>query len=142
MKLQSVLAAKGPQVFTIDEEASIPDAIGVLARNNIGALIVVEPSGGPCGILSERDIIRHIAADADPDEATVGDWMTSPVTVASPADDLESVLHTMTSRRFRHIPVVEGGQLVGMLTIGDMVKAQLNEYRGAVATLETQLMDA
>ena len=63
-------------------------------------------------------------------------------TVAAPSDDLEAVLHTMTSRRFRHIPVVESGGLVGMLTIGDMVKAQLNEYRGAVETLETQLMDA
>ncbi len=142
MKLESVLAAKGPQVFTTVAQSPIPTAIDILARNNIGAVIVVDHAGTPCGILSERDIIRHIAADDKPAGATVGDWMASPVTVASPGDDVESVLHTMTARRFRHMPVVEGGRLVGMVTIGDLVKAQLNEYRGAVEALETQLMDA
>lgn len=142
VKLESVLAAKGPQVFTTLARASIAEAIATLARNSIGALIVVDEAGVPCGILSERDIIRHIAAADAPTEATVGGWMVSPVAVASPADDVESVLRTMTSRRFRHMPVVEGGRLMGMVTIGDLVKAQLNEYRGAVETLETQLMDA
>ncbi|MBE7517628.1 MAG: CBS domain-containing protein [Thermoflexaceae bacterium] len=142
MKLESVLAAKGPQVFTTPASASIGTAIAALARNNIGALIVVDEAGIPFGILSERDIIRHFAAADDPEKATVGDWMASPVMVASPADDAEAVLRTMTSRRFRHMPVVESGRLVGMVTIGDLVKAQLNEYRGAVETLETQLMDA
>ncbi len=142
MKLESVLAAKGPGVITTGAATSIGEAIALLSRHNIGALVVVDAAGGPAGILSERDIIRHMAASARPGEAVVGDWMTQPVTVATPADDVDSVLRTMTARRFRHVPVVDGSRLVGIVTIGDLVKAERNEYMGAIETLETQLMDA
>ena len=141
MKLAAVLAAKGPRVFTIGPEATIDEAIGTLALNNIGALIVVDSIGTPSGILSERDVIRRLSTSGAVLDLQVADLMTSPVISGTSNDDLDAVLRTMTERRFRHLPVVDDGELVGMVTIGDLVKAQLTEFRGAVATLETRLMD-
>jgi CBS domain-containing protein len=142
MKLAAVLAAKGTKVFTVTPAASIQDAIKSLADANIGALIVVDAHGGPVGILSERDVIRRMANASEVRSAKVGDLMTSPVVSGTPEDDADAVLRTMTTRRFRHLPIVEDGQLVGMITIGDLVKAQLTEFRGAVETLETRLMES
>ena len=142
MKLSAILAAKGTKVFTIEPSASIQEAIRELAGANIGALIVLDANGAPMGILSERDIIRQMAAATEVRSAKVGDLMSSPIVTGRPDDDADSVLRTMTINRFRHLPVVEGGQLVGMVTIGDLVKAELTEFRGAVETLETQLMES
>lgn len=142
MKLSAVLAAKGTKVFTIEPSASIQDAVRELAAANIGALIVVDGNGVPTGILSERDIIRRMAAATEVRSAKVGDLMSSPIVTGRPDDDADSVLRTMTLNRFRHLPVVDGGKLVGMVTIGDLVKAELTEFRGAVETLETQLMES
>ncbi len=142
MKLSAVLAAKGNRVFTIEPAESITSAVALLAEHNIGALIVTAPGGLPTGILSERDIIRRLAKGAGVLTETVADLMTSPVTIGTSNDDLDSVLRTMTTSRFRHLPVVDDGELVGMVTIGDLVKAQLTEFRGAVATLETRLMNS
>ncbi len=142
MKLSAVLAAKGNRVFTIGPGASIRDAVDVLAGNNIGALIVIGPAGAPAGVLSERDIVREIANSPGVIHKNVSDVMTTPVVTGTPEDDVDSVLRTMTARRFRHMPVVDHGALVGMVTIGDLVKAQLTEFRGAVETLETRLMES
>lgn len=142
MKLSAVLAAKGNRVFTIDPGSSIRDAIDTLAGNNIGALVVLGRAGEPVGLLSERDIIRAMASSPGAIQQTVADLMTSPVLTAAPDDDADSVLRTMTSGRFRHMPVVEGDSLVGMVTIGDLVKAQLTEFRGTVESLETRLLES
>jgi CBS domain-containing protein len=142
VKLESILAAKGRQVITTGAETSIRDAIGLLARHNIGALVVIDSGNTPTGILSERDIIRHVAASDPIEGAVVGDWMTAPVTVAAPGDAIDAVLRNMTAGRFRHVPVVEGGRLIGIVSIGDLVKAERNDYRGVVETLESQLLDA
>jgi CBS domain-containing protein len=141
MKLAAVLAAKGSRVFTIRPEATVREAVAELATNNIGALIICEEPGAPVGILSERDVIRRMNIDDSVLDAPISELMTSPVILGTSNDDLDSVLRTMTDRRFRHLPVVDDGELVGMVTIGDLVKAQLAEFRGAVATLETRLMD-
>ena len=142
MKLSAVLAAKGNRVFTIGPGSSIRDAIDTLAGNNIGALVVIGRAGEPVGLLSERDIIRAMASRPGAIQQTVADLMTSPVLTAAPDDDADSVLRTMTSGRFRHMPVVEGDSLVGMVTIGDLVKAQLTEFRGTVESLETRLLES
>lgn len=141
MKLAAVLAAKGNRVFTTASATSIRGAVAELATNNIGALIVLSENGLPVGILSERDIIRELSLRPNVLDSSVGDLMTSPVVCAASSDDLDSVLRTMTSRRFRHMPVVDEGELVGMVTISDLVKAELMEFRGAVDTLETRLME-
>ena len=142
MKLSAVLAAKGNRVFTITPGATIADAVAMLAENNIGALIVTAIDGLPVGMLSERDIIRRLSDGPGVLTELVSDLMTSPVTSGTSNDDADSVLQTMTSKRFRHLPVVDHDELVGMVTIGDLVKSELLEFRGAVATLESRLMDA
>ena len=142
MKLSAVLAAKGNRVFTITPGASIADAVAMLAENNIGALIVTGGDGLPMGMLSERDIIRRLSDGPGVLTQLVSDLISSPVTCGTSNDDADSVLQTMTSKRFRHLPVVDQEELVGMVTIGDLVKSELLEFRGAVATLETRLMDA
>jgi CBS domain-containing protein len=142
MKLSAVLAAKGNRVLTIAPTASISEAVALLAENNIGALIVTGNDGLPAGILSERDIIRRLSKGAGVLTEKVADLMTSPVTSGTSNDDVDSVLRTMTTKRFRHLPVVDENELVGMVTIGDLVKAELTEFRGAVATLETRLMNS
>lgn len=142
MKLATVLAAKGNRVFTIEPGASVRAAVQKLAANNIGALIVAEAGGPPVGIISERDIIRGLSGRDDMPSGSVSGLMSSPVLSGAPDDDADSVLRTMTSKRFRHLPVVADGELVGMVTIGDLVKAQLNEFRGTVETLETRLMNS
>jgi CBS domain-containing protein len=141
MKLAAVLAAKGSRVYTVRPEVTVREAVAELAANNIGALIICDKPGAPVGIVSERDVIRRMNIDDGVLDAPISELMTSPVILGTSNDDLDSVLRTMTDRRFRHLPVVDDGELVGMVTIGDLVKAQLTEFRGAVATLETRLMD-
>lgn len=142
MKMEAVLAAKGSRVVTLGPAAPVQDAIAVMAANNIGAVVAVDGRGLPTGVVSERDVVRALASGDDLARLTVGDLMTSPIFVAGPDDDVESVLRTMTTRRFRHVPVVEHGKLCGIITIGDLVKARLLDAEGAVATLEAQLMNA
>jgi CBS domain-containing protein len=142
MKLAAVLAAKGSQTFTITAQEPVRAAVHSLALHNIGALIVVDEQKLPVGILSERDVIRRLSQSPTVLDNSVAELMTSPVVAGTSDDDVESVLRTMTAKRFRHLPVVDDGELVGMVTIGDLVKAQLNAYRGTVETLEHRLLNA
>ena len=137
MKLQSLLTTKGSQVFTIHPHQTVREAVAVFAQHNIGALVVVDEHGKLVGILSERDVMRALTSHEDVLAHTVNQIMTRRVVVASPDDDLSSVMHTMTEKRFRHIPVLEQGKLIGIISIGDAVKAQLVEYEGELETLQT-----
>jgi CBS domain-containing protein len=141
MKMESILARKGPGLFTVEPRQTVLDAVKVLVEHNIGAVMVVS-EGRPQGILSERDIIRESSRRADLLTRPVSDVMTTNVTYGSPGDDVEAVLRTMTAGHFRHLPVLEDGKLIGIVSIGDLVKAQLEHYQGAVETLETQLMSS
>ncbi len=141
MKIKTILATKGSKVITIHAEATLKEAVDVLARNNIGAMVVVAEGGKPVGILSERDIVREAARNAQALAQTVGAVMTRDVVAGSPQDDLKSALKTMTERRFRHLPILDRGKLVGIVSIGDMVKAQIDEYEGEIETLQTQLTE-
>jgi CBS domain-containing protein len=138
MKISAILATKGMNVVTVRPEQSLREAIALLSMHNIGALVVVE-SGKPVGIISERDIVRRAANSEDIFSASVEDLMTKEVVTGSPQDDLNAVLQTMTDRRFRHLPIVDEGRLVGIVSIGDLVKAQLNEYKGEIDTLQTRI---
>lgn len=142
MKIESILATKGQQVFTIAPAAPLVDAVRELADNNIGALIVVDEGGQPIGILSERDLVRALARDPAALQGSVADLMATDIVTGSTGDDANAVLRTMTNRRFRHLPIVQDGALIGMITLGDLVKAQLAEMQGTVETLETQLMES
>jgi CBS domain-containing protein len=142
MNIATILARKGMDVFTIRPEQNLREALGLLAQHNIGALVVVDPAGRPVGILSERDIVREAARNERLFAVTVSGIMTRDVVVGGPQDDLVSVGNTMTEKRIRHLPVVDRGKLVGMISIGDVVKAQRDQYQGEVDTLQIQLLES
>jgi CBS domain-containing protein len=145
MKIETILATKGPQVITVRASQSLQEVIDLLDRHNIGALVVVDDAqaGKPVGILSERDVVRALALarSAEVFQRPASGLMTKTIIVGSPHDDVASVMHTMTVKRFRHLPIIDQGKLVGIVSIGDMVKAQLEEYQGAFETLQTQLTE-
>lgn len=140
MNIKSILAKKGMTVETIHPDQSVREAIASLAQHNIGALVAVDEANAPVGILSERDITRALAADEQIFTRSVSELMTKNVITALPQDDLLSVANTMTEKRIRHLPVVEKGKLVGIVSIGDVVKAQRDQYQGEVDTLQSQIL--
>lgn len=141
MKVTRILATKSGDVITIEPDSLIRDAVGLLAKHNIGALIVVAPGEEkPIGIITERDVIRRAAENEDVLTERVVDIMTKAVTVGLPQDDLYSVMNTMTEKRFRHLPIMDQGRLIGIVSIGDVLKAQRDAYRGEIDTLETQIL--
>jgi CBS domain-containing protein len=141
MKVRRILAAKSGDVITMQPDQTIRDAVRLLTEHNIGAVVIVGPDAQrPVGILSERDVIRRAAQDeACFDEAVETIMTPNPVT-GMPQDDLYSVAHTMTERRFRHLPIVDEGRLIGIISIGDVMKAQRDAYRGEIDTREAQLL--
>jgi CBS domain-containing protein len=141
MNIASILASKGREVVTIGPRQTVRQALRVLVAHNIGALVVVGEADRPVGIVSERDIVREAARNERVFTRTVAAIMTKDVIIGQPQDDLSSVGHTMTERRIRHLPVMDGGRLVGIVSIGDVVKAQRDRYQGEVETLQTQLLD-
>ncbi len=140
MNIQSILARKGSHVVTIRPEQSIREALTVLAQHRIGALVVVNAVNHPVGILSERDIVRTAATNEAVFSLSVGALMTRTIVTGVPDDDLEAVAHTMTEKRIRHIPVIDRGRLVGIVSIGDVVKTQRDRYQGELYTLQTQIV--
>lgn len=140
MKVQTILAKKGMQVFTTTPEKRIREAVEAMIQRNVGALVVVDESGAPIGILTERDVIRGLTTDEGVAQRPVSALMTHDLITGTPQDDIHSLAHTMTERRFRHIPIVQDEALVGIISIGDIVKAQRDQYRGEIDTLETQIM--
>ena len=123
MKIAEILRTKGHDVVTIPEARSVVDAIGMLVRHNIGALVVTNRER-PSGIFTERDVLR-LAARSSNGLATiqVGGVMTPDPVTASPDDELQTVMGVMTERKIRHLPVVERGELVGIVSIGDLLNA-------------------
>ena len=140
MKVSTILATKGNKLITITPEQLIHEAVALLAQHNIGALIVLDTAGKLAGILSERDVVRHLNQQDDLLTQPVQSVMTAEVVTCLPQDDLMSVAHAMTERRFRHMPVMEDGVLLGMISIGDVLKAQRDYYHGQIDTLETQIL--
>lgn len=127
MKVRDVLFAKGDHVFTVSPHQSMQDVVRVLMAHRIGALLVVD-EGRTVGIVTERDVLRECLDGADRlDEIPVRDAMTRDLVVGSPSDDVEDALALMTSRRIRHLPIIDSGQVAGLISIGDAVKVTLDE---------------
>lgn len=123
MKIDDILRRKGSDVVTVEPEVSILDAIRVLVQHNIGAVVVVGEDQ-ILGILTERDVLRLGAeAPTDLESRAVADVMTTELVIGVPGDAIEYVAAIMTENRIRHLPVVEEGSLVGILSIGDVVNA-------------------
>ena len=136
MHVDAILQAKGADVFTISAEASIAEAVAALNRHRIGALVVASSSGGVIGILSERDIVRHLSAESGSLMAMkVAECMTSKVITAGRQTTVDELMEQMTRSRIRHIPIVENGRLVGLVSIGDVVKRKIEESEQEASAL-------
>jgi CBS domain-containing protein len=123
-KLRDILQSKGKEVHMVWPAATLQDVVDLLVRHNCGSLLVVE-SGQLLGIITERDILRAAAAVDPPlSERQVQDHMSVDLVVGSPDDAIGEAMGLMTNHRVRHLPVLEDGQLVGIVSIGDVVKAQ------------------
>lgn len=130
MRIAEVLAAKPlKDVVTISPDAGVKELIATMAERNIGALIVSTDGNELVGIVSERDVVRRLHSDGTVLKNVVGAIMTSVVKTCSPEDDLDDVMTAMTEGRFRHIPVVDGDRLVGIVSIGDMVKHKIDQLQ-------------
>jgi len=130
MLISAVLAAKGAAVATAPPGTPVAELVQVLAEHRIGAVVVTSPDGTVSGIVSERDVVRRLHTDGiDLLTAHVGDLMTVDVHTCGPGDTVDGVLATMTELRVRHVPVVDSGALVGIVSIGDLVKTRMDELQ-------------
>ncbi len=140
MSIKRILAVKGSHVITIKPDATISDAAHIMTSRRIGALVVTDRQERIVGIISERDILYCLDAETVDLKRPVSDIMTKEVVTGVPQDDIHAVAHIMTERRFRHLPVVMDEKLIGIISIGDVLKAQRDSYRGEIDTLETQIL--
>jgi CBS domain-containing protein len=127
-RVRDLIGHKGDQVVTIEASASIAEAVALLARHGIGAVVVSDDGRHVGGVLSERDVVRHLAdAGADALERRVGEVMTTDVATCGWETTTDELAALMTQRRFRHVPVVDDGQLAGIVSIGDVVRARMDD---------------
>jgi len=128
MILKDILGAKGNTVHCIEADAALENAVRKLIEHNVGSLVIVArgPEGEqPVGIVTERDLLRYCASGACKlGPAKVSDLMSTKLVTASPDDRVDQIMGVMTQKRMRHLPVCEEGRLVGLVSIGDVVKAQ------------------
>ncbi len=129
MKIADIIRGKGSEVVTITPDASVAELAELLSRRNIGAVVVTFDGHTPDGIVSERDVVRHLAADGPAVlSKTVADIMSTPVTTCTEQDGIDVTAHTMTYSRLRHLPVVrEDGSLVAIVSLGDVVKYRIDQ---------------
>jgi len=130
MIVKDILKTKGPEVITISEEKTIEDALKLLINNNIGVLLVLNNDAKITGILSERDIIKEVYKNPGNFLQTkVKDIMTRKIIFVESKDEIEYVESIMTGNHIRHVPVLENKVLVGLISIGDIVKSLLSEVK-------------
>jgi CBS domain-containing protein len=130
MRINDVLRGKPRQdVVTINPDASVRDLVGMLAEHNVGALIVSVDGTSVDGIVSERDVVRHLHTDEGVLESAVSVIMSTEVETCGGDHTVNELMQVMTERRFRHIPVVEDGRLTGIVSIGDVVKSRMSELQ-------------
>jgi CBS domain-containing protein len=138
MLIEHILATKGRDVITVRSDASVADAVAVLRRHGIGAVVVSDDDGATAsGILSERDVVHAVADDGAAGLArTVASLMTADVVTCEPSATVVQLMELMTTRRIRHLPVLDaGGRLTGLVSIGDIVKSRVGELAEEAQTL-------
>lgn len=128
MTLRDILKVKGSHVYTIGPDHSVQDAVMVLMQYRVGALLVQDAQGKPIGIISERDVLREcLDRSAELPSIRVREAMTTDLIIGLPDDEIRYTMGIMTQNRIRHLPVMDGGRVAGMISIGDVVKATLDE---------------
>ena len=143
MSVKAILAAKGGDTVTIEPTADLAAATKLLAEHRIGAVVICGAGGRLSGILSERDIIRALAAHGtDALTLPVSQFMTRNVTTCSEDDSVARLMERMTSGRFRHLPVLRDGKLVGLVSIGDVVKQRVGQIESESEALRDYIRTA
>jgi CBS domain-containing protein len=137
--VQQVLGNKGSQVWSVSADQSVYEATSQLAQRNVGALVVMDDER-LVGIFSERDCVRRVVlARRSLTDTRVRDVMTTSVKTARPSDSVDRCMRVMTELRIRHLPVIEDERVVGMISVGDLVKAQLSEQESLIHDLESYI---
>ncbi len=140
MLVAEILKTKGDAVFTIGPDETVAAAAAQLVARQVGALIVCE-NDRVAGVLSERDVVRALARDgADALKRPVRDHMTSEVIFAEPAEGVDALMGRMTDRRIRHLPVMKDERLCGVVSIGDVVKCQIDDATREAESLKSYIL--
>jgi signal-transduction protein with cAMP-binding, CBS, and nucleotidyltransferase domain len=134
-RLAEILEEKGADVLEIDADSSVLDAVQLMVEMNVGSLLVTE-GGAVTGIVTERDYLRRVTLEGRTEEAPVREIMSSPLVVATLETTVDECMAMMTDRRIRHIPVVDEGKVVGVVSIGDLVK-----FRSKLQSFEIQFLN-
>ena len=143
MTVNTILSTKGSEVITIEPTATLEDAIAVLSRHRIGAVVVLGTEERLIGILSERDIVRALSEQgAGALQQPLAQSMTRTVATCGANDTISEIMDRMTRGRFRHIPVVENDRLTGIISIGDVVKQRLTEMERESEALKDYIQTA
>jgi len=141
MFVSDILAQKGGLVFTVTPGTSVAQLSQQLSTRRIGSVLVLDGEGSVAGIVSERDLVRAMASHgAKAMELEARQVMTRDVVTCDPDDSIDQVMQTMTSGRFRHLPVVRHGELLGLVSIGDVVKARLEETKYETEALKAYIV--
>ena len=139
MRIADVLRNKGAAVATVSPETTVTELLAALADRNIGAMVVVGPDGLK-GIVSERDVVRKLHENgAEMLSWQVSDIMTTIVVTCAPGDAVDSLSGLMTKNRVRHVPVIDHGQLAGIVSIGDVVKTRMEELQAEQEQLQAYI---
>jgi CBS domain-containing protein len=140
MRIADVLRTKGSTVATAEPGTPVRELLAALAEYNIGAMVVLAPDDSVAGIVSERDVVRRLTEyGGGLLDVPVADIMTSEVFTCAPDDSVDSLTVLMTERRIRHVPVVDGGRLVGIVSIGDVVKSRIKKLEEDQQQLEAYI---
>ena len=139
MTIAAILQSKGSEVLTVGCDAAVRDVVALLADRKIGAVPVLR-NGDVAGIMSERDVIYRLRSDG----AEILDWtveqiMTAPAISVEPTTEIMSALSLMTRRRIRHLPVIQNQQLIGLVSIGDLVKHRMDKIESEAAAMLTYI---
>lgn len=138
--VKDILDHKGHDVVAVSTDDTVLEAARLMNERRIGAVVVFEPTDGVVGIFTERDILRRVVAECrSPESARVGEVMSRPVTCCKPGTTLEECRSVMTSKRLRHLPVVDGKELSGMVSIGDIMALEVELQQTTIEYLHDYL---
>ncbi len=143
MTVNTILTHKGREIVTIRAETTVGEAVTCMAENRIGAVVVVDDTQVVAGIISERDVVRLLAERGTAAlDVKVGEVMTRAVVTCAPDESIATIMERMTRGRFRHVPVLAGGMLIGIISIGDVVKYRVEEMEREHDALRSYIMTA
>jgi CBS domain-containing protein len=134
-RLAEILEEKGGDVYEVDADATVLEAVQQMVARNVGSLLVTV-GGEVTGIVTERDYLRRVTLEDRTEDAPIREIMSSPLVVATPETTIDECMALMTDRRIRHVPVVEEGKVVGLVSIGDLVK-----FKSKLQTFEIQFLN-